>query len=580
MTSGYKFFLAKQVIPFSLAAALSFSSVIAFAAGTEVTENGGTGESAVTLTVSENQLAGVFSATIPAVIPAAIDSNGTVTVPNNIKIINNNQYRAIKATNISVTPSESWSLSDYDSGDFSEMNGKNFSVKLRNDPVSTDTKQVSLTDGNWKVLAGGTLDIPMGLKVSPQNKIGSLGNIASISFTLDWADDSSGGGNSGSTDTPAEEESIVFHFEVDEHGTIRDADKTLKVPKKTIEAGNYRLTFPAVTAKSGYQFDKWVIVNSDGSETPFSSSAFTVTGETTFRAKFVEKDPTYANFTYYAGEHGKLKDFISGEKVTQTTNKFEVSSSGSFSFSFPDIIPDDEWMFDRWVNTSDGSDIGNGSGLKANPDGSFSVTATYKSSAIQVTYRTDSSDLSLIVDGVDNGQTATKTIYPDSSGKISVGFPTVRTSNGRVFVKWVNTATNNDTQNGIEMDEANRTMDFTAVSKEAPEIYLYPSAGEGGTISSTETIHMERGSTIKLPTATPNDGYTFDGWYYADGTAMRKNSSNDTYIIDSAHGTEDTSNNTLNFHITAKFIQSSSTQSLNEIEQTPTSIVFESELDS
>lgn len=67
------------------------------------------------------------------------------------------------------------------------------------------------------------------------------------------------------------------------------------------------------------------------------------------------------------------------------------------------------------------------------------------------------------------------------------------------------------------MDSTNRTMDFTATFKAVAEIYLQPTAGNGGTIESTAEIHVPSGSTVSLPGAHANDGYKFVDWYYADG---------------------------------------------------------------
>lgn len=154
----------------------------------QILKSGGNGSTQVELTVTENPLASIFSATIPAVIPAAVDSSGIVTVPENIAIRNNNTFKGIQVTDIAVEPADTWELTNFDSGDFSEMNGNHLSLSLRGDAVSEESQKIGLSTDNWNIGANDSLQIPMELKLNPQNKIGSLGNIASIVFTLDWWD--------------------------------------------------------------------------------------------------------------------------------------------------------------------------------------------------------------------------------------------------------------------------------------------------------------------------------------------------------------------------------------------------------
>lgn len=154
----------------------------------QILESGGNGLTQVDLTVTENPLASIFSATIPAVIPAAVDSSGIVTVPDNIAIRNNNAFKGIQVTEIAIEPADTWELANFDSGDFSEMNGKQLSLSLRGDVASDESQKIGLSTDNWNIGASDSLNIPMELKISPQNRIGSLGNIASIVFTLDWWD--------------------------------------------------------------------------------------------------------------------------------------------------------------------------------------------------------------------------------------------------------------------------------------------------------------------------------------------------------------------------------------------------------
>lgn len=231
----------------------------------------------------------------------------------------------------------------------------------------------------------------------------------------------------------------------------------------------------------------------------------------------------------------------------------EISSTGSFTISPPTIVADDGWRFAGWINTADGSSAS--SGLVNDGKNNYSLTAVYESSAITVTFRCNTEGAELIDPETDERVSLlTQTIYPDASGSISVQFPTTVTDGTIRLDKWINTASGNaatGTDGSIEMDSTNRTMDFTAVFKETPKTYLQPSAGEGGTITSTDEIYVASGSTVSLPGTNANNGYEFVTWCYADGTPMTK--VGDNYQLDDSYGVLDEETNHLNFAIYAKF---------------------------
>lgn len=542
--------ITKKLLPAALAALLSVSCVTAYADDTiTVTEAGGSGEAAIMLSVDENPLASIFSATIPAVIPAAVDTNGLVTVPTNIEIINNNVYRGIKVTDISVVEASGWNLADYDSGDFSSVNGKNIGLTLRGDAMNASTGKVELSEKNWNIGVGETLPVPMDLKVNQQSKVGSLGTVATISFTLDWSDDD----NSSTTDPvdPSQRDYYLLTFEAGEHGSLKDQATTMQIKKSDLAAngGSMSVTFPLAYADAGYAFDKWVIVNSDGSETDVENK-INLSGDMTLRAKFKVREASTVYVTYYAGEHGQIKSADGSLKSVETE---EIQTTGNFTISPPEIVADEGWRLTGWVNTVDGSSLDDGA--KNDGKNNFSLTAVYESSAVTVTFRCDTAGAELI-DPATNEYVSllTQTIYPEEDGTLSVKFPTVVTDGTVQLDKWINTESGTAASgNGgkIEMDSTNRTMDFTATFKAVAEIYLQPTAGNGGTIESTAEIHVPSGSTVSLPGAHANDGYKFVNWYYADGTPLTK--VGDNYQLDHSKGVLDEATNRLNFAIYAKF---------------------------
>lgn len=547
------------------AAAIASMSISAFALDTTtVTTDGGSADASVMLSVDENPLTNVFSATIPAVIPAVVDTNGKVTVPTNIEIVNNNVYRSIKATDISVTPATGWTIQDYVSGDFTTKDTKNLGMSFRGDTVSAETKKVTLSDDNWTISADDKLGITFGLKVNPQTSIGSLGNIATIQFTLDWAD-------SSTSETPDPEpdadEYYTINFEVGANGSILDSDKVLKLKKSEVTLGETRITFPSVVPNSGYYLEKWVqVIN--GVETDITNESISLIDDAaTMRAIFKQQAAQTVYLTYHAGEHGQIQR-DDNSLVDVDTESFTVSG-GSFSVTMPTIVPDEGWEFDKWVNTADGSDTSSG-GLKNNGNNNFEVTATYKSAKVYVTFRTDNNEATLVDK---NGNTlGDGHIYQTTFTSLSsFEFPYVSLANGRTMDYWVNTndgsqASGSDGQ--IKwVNETARTLDFTTNTKEGPKIYVYPSVGEGGHFASgasSDRFYMPYETTVQFPTVEADESYTFLGWYYSDGTAIRTNSTG-TYILDDSKGTLHDDVNELWVPVVAKFTKTSTQSDMRDV---------------
>lgn len=177
-----------------LVSALS-CGVSAFAANPSVTETqtvsnaGGSGAARLDLVVgypSGSIHGDTFSAVVPAKIPISGEvGKSSTTCPTNAKITNNNVERAIKVTGIQMNPSGGWGVVGFDSDNFES--GKNVAMSFNN--CKTDgSGNVDLSNADWTVPAGGDLPLNLDAKISKQSKPVATSQIATVSFTLGWAD--------------------------------------------------------------------------------------------------------------------------------------------------------------------------------------------------------------------------------------------------------------------------------------------------------------------------------------------------------------------------------------------------------
>lgn len=153
----------------------------------DVTTAGGTGEASLELTVTNAGGVGgdIFSATVPAVIPLSISTSGEITVPTNARIVNNNYDNGILVSGITLAGKNDWKTDDFDTGDFSVQDSKLIAMSFNGD-ASDASGNVALTANSWKIAADGTKDLTLAAKLPVQSKSGSVGQIATVSFTLAW----------------------------------------------------------------------------------------------------------------------------------------------------------------------------------------------------------------------------------------------------------------------------------------------------------------------------------------------------------------------------------------------------------
>lgn len=181
----------KKLCSALLAAALIFAmSVSAFAAGTQtVSSDGGSATTTVTLTAD----AAIFNVTVPTSIAVRINSDGSVTCPSDVKIVNNSTA-AVKVSAIEMRKG-TWSLVPFTT-DMSvervDANKFGFSMTAGGNTAKTtssaDSQTLTHSAASWTTEKSATLPIQCSAVASAVSKATtSSSTAASIIFTLTWA---------------------------------------------------------------------------------------------------------------------------------------------------------------------------------------------------------------------------------------------------------------------------------------------------------------------------------------------------------------------------------------------------------
>lgn len=173
-----------------IASALSMS---AFAANDVSAPGAGT--TPVTVTAE----ASTFNVTVPTAIPLAVKADGTVTVPENVEIINNSSG-PVKVTSVAMNNS-AWSMTDYNGGDRAKLAAaKVGSKKLGLSLTAKNEAEASNKDGNqtfsptkWLMQGkdGGTANAKLPITVGAiatanDTAISVAETAANVIFTLAW----------------------------------------------------------------------------------------------------------------------------------------------------------------------------------------------------------------------------------------------------------------------------------------------------------------------------------------------------------------------------------------------------------
>ena len=182
---------AKRIISFLMAVILSAGMVSAQAA--EITTPGGTALTDVTLgtdisvpvppDIPEPE---IFSAAVPAEIPIYMDSDGVITVADNL-FVENRSSKAIRVTGIQVKGKNGWKAADFnDDLSAKEIGTKEISLSFRGD-TTTDGGDVGVTPDKWVIEKGEKINIEEEVRL-PRQVQSSKSSIATVVWTLDWAD--------------------------------------------------------------------------------------------------------------------------------------------------------------------------------------------------------------------------------------------------------------------------------------------------------------------------------------------------------------------------------------------------------
>ena len=173
-----------------VAALILAMSVSAFAADTQtVSSDGGSATTTVTLTAD----AAIFNVTVPTSIAVRINSDGSVTCPSDVKIVNNSTA-AVKVSTIEMRKG-TWSLVPFTT-DMSvervDANKLGFSMTAGGNTAKTassaDSQTLTHSATNWTIEKSANLPIQCSAVASAVSKATtSSSTAASIIFTLTWA---------------------------------------------------------------------------------------------------------------------------------------------------------------------------------------------------------------------------------------------------------------------------------------------------------------------------------------------------------------------------------------------------------
>lgn len=155
----------------------------------------GAGTTPVTVTAE----ASTFNVTVPTAIPLAVKADGTVTVPENVEIINNSSG-PVKVTSVAMNNS-AWSMTDYNGGSRAKIAAEKVgSKKLGLSLTAKNEAEASNKDGNqtfsptkWLMQGedGGTANAKLPITVGAiatanDTAISVAETAANVIFTLAW----------------------------------------------------------------------------------------------------------------------------------------------------------------------------------------------------------------------------------------------------------------------------------------------------------------------------------------------------------------------------------------------------------
>lgn len=183
----------KKIAAFVMAIAM-LASVAVASASAEITTPGGSDTTRVELTYgTDTDNDGVvdqganFRVTVPTVIPYAVDSDGNVTVADNLEIQNLSNGQ-VDVTAVHANTVNGWEIVA-NGTDFTKVpvDSKQFTMTLNGDNFGAGTS-VDLTLGSaWTTIDGNdSLPLPYAGDFAVQSEAIDAGQIANVIFTCAW----------------------------------------------------------------------------------------------------------------------------------------------------------------------------------------------------------------------------------------------------------------------------------------------------------------------------------------------------------------------------------------------------------
>ena len=177
-----------------------------FASAAEVTADGGSATSSVTLSstadgsLNGDSAATAMSVTVPTVLPIAVGTDGAVTTATNVKITNNS-YGAVKVSSVTINAQGGWKLADFNTNMAKEKVDSNqigFALAIgggaqkATNGSATDTQKLlaEAITGCYMTGVGDTtgnsVAIVYDAVVSPVSNAVTNTGIANVVFIIDW----------------------------------------------------------------------------------------------------------------------------------------------------------------------------------------------------------------------------------------------------------------------------------------------------------------------------------------------------------------------------------------------------------
>lgn len=213
--------------------------------------------------------------------------------------------------------------------------------------------------------------------------------------------------------------------------------------------------------------------------------------------------------------------------VGSTTGGTATSSKSSASYGDTVTItatPSTGYSFSGWTTTG---------GTIANPN-SATTTLTMPNANVTVTasFTVKNYTLTTAVSPTEGGSVTSGGTIAYNSNKTLVATP----NSGYVFNKWTKTAgtlsSTSATTTTFTMPASNATVTANFVQEAITMCHVFASSNSvGGSCTSIDEAYSV-GDTIEL-TATPNQGYAFDGWTATAGSFSSASSTSTTYTVPS-----------------------------------------------